>query len=78
MNAKSFPQLLAQIRQPLQTLLNHLLSLGDVFGHSSFMFPDARRTLCFVELHLRWDKYQLVFNVFINIQRYDKRTLKLI
>lgn len=40
-NAKSFPQLLAQICQLLQTLLNHLFPLRDLLSHSCFMFPDA-------------------------------------
>lgn len=52
-NSESFPQLLAQIRQLLQALLNHLLSLGDILGHSSFVFPDAGRALRLIELHLR-------------------------
>lgn len=52
-NSKSFPQLLAQIRQLLQALLNHLFSLGDVLGHSSFVFPDAGRALRLIEVHLQ-------------------------
>ena len=60
-NAESFPQLLAQICQLLQTLLDLLLSLGDVLGHGRLMSPDAGRTLCLIELHLRSDKGHLVF-----------------
>lgn len=52
MKAKGFSQLLAQIGQLLQTLLNLPLSLGDILSHSSFVFPDARRTLRLIELHL--------------------------
>lgn len=60
MKAKGFSQLLAQIGQLLQTLLNLPLSLGDILSHSSFVFPDARRTLRLIELHLWWDKCQLM------------------
>lgn len=65
-NAKSFSQLLAQICQLLQALLNLLLSLSDVLGYSSFVFPDARCTLCLVEFHLQCEEYQSVITVFIN------------
>lgn len=67
-NAKRFPQLLAQICQLLQTLLNHLFSLRDILGNSSFMFPDARRTLRLIEVHLRQVKCRFDFNIFFFCQ----------
>lgn len=56
-----FAKLLAQIDQLLQTLLNHLLPLGDVLGNRSFVFPDAGRTLSLIELHLEVTKTDLPF-----------------
>lgn len=55
-NAECFAQLLAQIGQLLQTLLDLLLPLGNVLGHSSFVFPDAGSAFRFIELYLCWKK----------------------
>lgn len=54
--AKCFAQLLAQLDKLLETLLNHLLSLRNVLGHSTFMFPNAGCTLGLIKLHLETGK----------------------
>lgn len=51
--AEGFAELLAQIRQLLQTLLNLLLSLGHVLGHGSLLFTDTGGALRLVKLHLQ-------------------------
>lgn len=51
-NAKDLAQPLAQISELLQTLLDHLLALGDILGNSSFVLSDAGGTLGLIELHL--------------------------